>query len=85
MEEIKELVGYDSLMIKQNSYIIDQLDPKEIVYFSGMVTKFNRKHWKQERIFLITNLAIYNIKKTKIQRRIDIKDIDGITKSTDAK
>lgn len=85
MEENKELQGYDSLDVKSTSAITSQLREDEVIYFSGNVTKFNRMGWKQERLMLITNLAIYNVKKHKIQRRIAISDIDGITKSTDPK
>lgn len=85
MEDNKELDIYDELKVRQTPEITTQLKSDEKVYFSGMVTKFNRMEWKQERLFVITNLAIYNIKKHKIQRRIAIKDIDGITKSTDKK
>lgn len=85
MEEIKELSNFDELKVRANSEITTQLSSNETVYFSGNVTKFNRMEWKQERLFVVTNLAIYNIKKTKIQRRIAIKDIDGVTISTDPK
>lgn len=85
MEEIKELSNFDELKVRANPEITAQLSSNETVYFSGNVTKFNRMEWKQERLFVVTNLAIYNIKKTKIQRRIAIKDIDGVTISTDPK
>jgi hypothetical protein len=82
MEELKE---YDQLNVREDGDITCQLKQNEVIYFSNTVDKFNRMGWKQERLFLITNLAVYNIKKHKIQRRIAIKDIDGITKSTDKK
>lgn len=85
MEAMKDLEKYDKMGVRQNSEILDNLNKDEIVYFSGNVTKFNRMEWKQERLFLVTNLAVYNIKKTKVQRKIPIKFIDGITKSTDPK
>ena len=85
MEDSKELEGYDELNVKNMDDITSQLKSNERIFFSGNVTKFNRMDWKQERLFLVTNLAIYNIKRTKIQRRIAIKDIDGVTKSTDKK
>lgn len=85
MEENKELQGFDSLDVKNIQPIMTQLKKDEIVYYSGNVTKYNRMGWKQERLMLITNLAVYNIKKHKIQRKIEIRDIDGITKSTDPK
>jgi hypothetical protein len=86
METAKtDLEIYDELNIRQTPKITMQLKPDEKVYFSGKVNKFNRMEWKQERIFVITNMAIYNIKKHKIQRRMAIRDIAGITKSTDKK
>jgi hypothetical protein len=83
MEANKDLEIYDELKIRKTPKIIKQFETDEKVYFSGTVSKFNRMDWKQERIFVITNMAIYNIKKHSIQRRIGIKDIAGITKSTD--
>jgi hypothetical protein len=62
MEDNKELDVYDELKVRQDPEITTQLKSDEKVYFSGMVTKFNRMEWKQERLFVITNLAIYNIK-----------------------
>jgi hypothetical protein len=83
MEANKDIEIYDELEIRKTPKIIKQFQTDEKVYFSGKVSKFNRMDWKQERIFVITNMAIYNIKKHSIQRRIGIKDIAGITKSTD--
>jgi hypothetical protein len=83
METNKDPEIYDELEIRKTPKIIKQFQTDEKVYFSGKVSKFNRMDWKQERIFVITNMAIYNIKKYSIQRRIRIKDIAGITKSTD--
>lgn len=62
MEEIKELEGFDGLNIRNVEEITRQLKNNEVIYFSGHVTKYNRFDWGQERIFLVTNLAIYNIK-----------------------
>lgn len=83
MEESKDLEDYDGLDVKNIPQIMNQFREDEVLHFSGNVTKFNKRDWKQERIFVITNLAVYNIKKHKVQRRILISDIDGITKSTD--
>lgn len=62
MEDAKELEGYDELNVKYMDEITSQLKSNEKIFFSGNVTKFNRMDWKQERLFLVTNLAIYNIK-----------------------
>lgn len=82
---MKDLEGYDTMNIRTIPEITKQLKKDENIYFSNNVTKYNRMEWKQERLFVITNLAIYNIKKNKVKRRIAIKDIDGVTKSTDKK
>ena len=69
----------------------------EYLHVSTKIFKINRKEKKQERIFLLTNVAIYNIKPskdaiTKIkqykispQRRIDLTKIASITASTSSK
>lgn len=46
-----------------------------------MVKKINLYDWSQERMLAITDKAIYNVYKKKIKRRIEIKDIGGITKT----
>lgn len=62
MEDTKSLDGYDSLDVKQIPQIMKQFRDDEELFYSGNVTKYNRMNWKQERIFLITNLAVYNVK-----------------------
>ena len=37
--------------------------------------------WTQERTFVVTHFAIYNIHKKTIKRKIYIKDIGGLTKT----
>jgi len=46
-----------------------------------MVKKINNFEWSQERMLAITNKAIYNIHKKKVKRKIDFKDIGGLTKT----
>jgi hypothetical protein len=53
----------------------------ETIFFSDKVTKINRYGLNQERHILITNLAVYNLKKKSLKRRIDVKSIRGITVS----
>lgn len=40
---------------------------------------------KQERTLMLTNLKLYNVKKTELQRTINIDSIKALTKSMDAK
>ena len=65
----------------QNPNIMAQLDSAEQVVFSCVVLKFNRWGMKQERCLLLTNMALYNLKKDSIQRKIGINLMKGITKS----
>jgi len=74
----------DFMNCGKNQAILGQLDTAkgEAVVFSCIVEKINRFGMKQERIFLLTNQSVYNIKKEEVQRRIDISSIKAITKST---
>jgi hypothetical protein len=56
----------DYLNIKENKEILQQLkiNKGEKIIFSCLVNKFNRFFFRQERIFLLTNLNIYNIKES---------------------
>lgn len=49
--------------------------------FSDKVKKINMMGWKQERILVITNETIYNIKKTKAKRKITIASLGGVSKT----
>jgi hypothetical protein len=53
----------------------------ETIFFSDKLIKVNRYGINQERNILVTNLAIYNLKKKSLKRRIDVKSIRGITVS----
>ena len=56
----------------------------EKVIFSDKLTKINRKGKKQDRVLMITNKALYNLKYNKYaqsQRRIELKNIGMITLS----
>jgi len=60
---------------------IRSLVKDESLFFSDKLTKVNRYGMNQERNILITNLAIYNLKKKSLKRRIDYKSLRGITVS----
>jgi hypothetical protein len=53
----------------------------EVLLFSDKVKKINMFGWHQERILLITNEQIYNIKKSKAKRKIRIADLGGVSKT----
>ena len=73
----------DNLGIANNPALKNNLGEEQI-YFSDKMQKktveglFSKT---QERIFVVTDLAIYNIKVNEIKRRIKIEDLKGITVS----
>ncbi len=53
----------------------------EKLYFSDMITKINHYGMSQERSIILTDKALYNMKKKALRRKISYKDIRGITYS----
>ena len=53
----------------------------EKVIFSDSIIKINKKLIEQTRILIITEKALYNFKEKTLKRRLQIKDIFGITTS----
>lgn len=47
-----------------------------------MLLKYNDENYRQERAFVLTENAIYNVKKTQVQRRIRFEDLESISTST---
>lgn len=73
----------DNMMLLDCSSIKKVLTKNsEQLFFSCAVQKFNRKDVRQDRVLLLTDKALYNIKKTSIKRRIDLNEIKGITTSS---
>ena len=50
---------------------------------SDKVTKINQYEWGQQRGLLITNLNVHNLKKDDIKRSIPLKDIVGLSVTTE--
>ena len=69
--EIKRNIGNEKI------YYTDKIVKKK-GFLKGLFTK------DQDRNLLITNIAIYNIKKTEIKRRAKIEDLYGITYSRES-
>ena len=78
MEEQSE---YDFLNYSKNHHISTNVTRGEKIEFSDKIIKINKYGFKQERNIIITDKAVYNLKKTSIRRRIDLKVIKGITLS----
>ena len=76
---------YDFLNLSKSYSIKNNITRDEEIEFSDKIYKVNKYGWKQERNIIITDKAIYNLKKNNLKRRIDFKTILGITinKQTD--
>ena len=72
---------YDFLNLWEDISIKKNIIREEIIQFSDKINKINRFGFKQERNILLTDKALYNLKKTSLSRRIDYKNIDCITVS----
>jgi hypothetical protein len=53
----------------------------EQLLFADKIQKTNMFEWTQERTFVITNAAVYNIHKKEIKRSIKISEIGGLSKT----
>ena len=72
---------YDFLNFAQNYSIKNNVTRDEEIQFSDKIDKINKNGWKQGRNLILTDKAIYNLKKSVLKRRIDYKTIIGITLS----
>ena len=72
---------YDFLNLSKNYTVKNNITREEEILFSDKIMKINKHGWKQERNILITDKAIYNLRKLSLKRRIDFKTIIGITLS----
>ena len=69
---------HDLLNIKEDNKILGVLK-NEKVYYSNVITKINHYGLSQERSIILTDVALYNMKKKELKRRIPYKEILGIT------
>ena len=72
---------YDFLNFTKDFTIKNNVTREEEVQFSDTVQKINKNGWKQSRNLVLTDKAIYNLKKKELKRRIDYTKIIGITLS----
>ena len=68
----------DLLNIKEDNMILGVLKDEK-VYYSNVITKINHYGLSQERSIILTDVALYNMKKKELKRRIPYKEILGIT------
>ena len=72
---------YDFLNLWKDIAMKKNIIREEIIQFSDKIIKINKFGLKQDRNILITDKAIYNLKKNILKRRIDFRTIEGITVS----
>ena len=72
---------YDFLNFTKDYSIKNNITRDEEIQFSDKVQKINKNGWKQSRNLVLTDKAIYNLKKKELKRRIDYTKIIGITLS----
>jgi serine/threonine protein kinase len=72
---------FDYLNYSKNSTINNNVTCGETIIFSDKIYKINKMGWKQQRNIVLTDKAIYNLKKTTLKRRIDLYIISGVTVS----
>ena len=69
---------HDLLNINEDNEILKLLK-NEKVYYSDVITKINHYGLIQERSIILTDTALYNMKKKDMKRRIPYKEILGIS------
>jgi len=83
MSQSSEARG-DHLCYASNPRIINGIlkdNPQEKILFSDFVIKINRRNKEQNRVMVITDKAVYNVKNYKLKRRIVIMNLISITMS----
>ena len=78
MVEKEKTNEYDYLLFDSDKEI-KKIIKDEIILFSDKLIKINNYGFNQERNIIITDKAVYNIKKKSLKRRIDINCLRGIT------
>ena len=73
---------YDYLQLKGQDFVSRIVKEGEKIYFSAIVHKKNHFGWSQNRTMLITDIALYNINKTEVKRRIELQHLSGISVTT---
>lgn len=54
----------------------------EKIFFSALMTKYNEFGFRQDRVVVVTLNAIYNLKRSAIQRRIPFEKLEAVSLST---
>ena len=75
-------VKINDLLNFTNDYDIQTIIEDERIYYSGLLKKINHYGLSQERQLILTDSALYNLKKKVLKRKIEYVNILGITYST---
>lgn len=73
---------FDELNLANEKSLTKQFNDGERIIMSCNIYKFNDYKKRQERNFLITTHAIYNLNGSSIKRKIDMSKIKALTVST---
>ena len=74
-------IEHDYLNFSNDQNIKANITKEESIQFSDKIIKINKLGTQQKRNIIITDKGIYNLKKTELKKRIDIKAIKNITLS----
>ena len=76
---LKSLVE-DNELIFENKNMKNIFSSNESILFSNKITKI-RKNTEEDRIIVITDLFLYNLRNKKFSNKIDLRNITGVTVS----
>jgi Unconventional myosin tail, actin- and lipid-binding len=71
----------DYIGFSKNEKMWSLINDGECLLFADKIKKFRSCGWKQDRTFLISKDTIYNVKKDKIKRQINIAKLSGLSKT----
>ena len=74
----------DNELVFENKYMKDILLPNEDILYSNKIQRI-KKNVAEERIIVLTDRYVYNLRNKKYRNKVDIRNITGITisKSSD--
>ena len=77
-----KLASQDYLSFGSNKDTRDVIPAGEQILFADKIKKINNWGMKQERAIVVSSRGIYNIDGKSIKRKLDFKNVSGITKTT---
>ena len=68
----------DNELVFENKYMKDILLPNEDILYSNKIQRI-KKNVAEERIIVLTDRYLYNLRNKKYRNKVDIRNITGIT------